>query len=234
MKKTISSLVLLLLFISAYAQDDLSQQKNKNESSDFKTVFGKQKPGHKIPIGYFLEINAAYTMVGPNSVFLPGLSAGVILDHHWTLGLSASFLGNPHGLKYDSIFTDTVGQPKKPANLYGGYGGLLLEYTLLPKSAVHVSFPLLIGIGYMCFMTPGHYKYDNNHNWNYDNQNHKVSDTFCFIIEPGVRAEFNLVKMLRMGITLSYRYSPNFDLTGTSKTELNQFNAKLSFRLGKF
>jgi hypothetical protein len=40
--------------------------------------------------------------------------------------------------------------------------------------------------------------------------------------------------MFRMGITLSYRYSPNFSLQGISKYELNQFNAKLSFRIGKF
>jgi len=39
--------------------------------------------------------------------------------------------------------------------------------------------------------------------------------------------------MFRMGITLSYRYSPNFSLQGISAGELNQFNAKLSFRLGE-
>ncbi|MCX6280900.1 MAG: hypothetical protein NTU51_02975 [Bacteroidetes bacterium] len=234
MKKIFISLVCLFVVVSVIAQEDLSQQKTNKETSDFQTVFGKHKPGCKIQLGYFFEINAAYTMIGPNSVFLPGMSAGVILNHHWTIGLSGSFLGNPHGLKYDSIFTDTVGKPMKPANLCGGYGGLLLEYTLLPKSMIHVSFPVLIGMGYMFFRTPEHYENPNNQNWNYDHQNHKVADTYCFVIEPGVRAEFNLVKMLRMGITLSYRYSPNFDLVGTSTTELNQFNAKLSFRLGKF
>ncbi|MCX6287534.1 MAG: hypothetical protein NTY96_10505 [Bacteroidetes bacterium] len=234
MKKTIISLFCLMLFVSVHAQDDLTQQKGKNESSDFKTVFGKHKPGSKIPLGYFLEFNAAYTMFGSRSVFLPGISAGVILNHHWTIGLSGNMLGNPHGLHYDSIYYDTVGQPMKGATLHGGYGGLLLEYTLLPKSAVHVSFPLLIGMGYMFFRNPDKYTHNKNHNWNSDGQNHKIADTYCFVIEPGVRAEFNLVKILRMGITLSYRYSPNFDLVGISKTELNQFNAKLSFRLGKF
>lgn len=234
MKKLIISFFLLSFFVSAYAQDDLSQPKDKTGSSDFKTVFGKENHRKKIPLGYFFEFNAGYTMLGSHGVFLPGISAGVILNHHWTIGLSGSMLGNHHGLHYDSIYYDTVGKPMKGAYLNGGYGGLLLEYTLLPKSVVHVSFPVLIGLGYMFFRNPSHYTHNHNHNWNYDGQNHVIENDYCFVIEPGVRAEFNLVKMLRMGLTVSYRYSPNFDLQGISKYELNQFNAKLSFRFGKF
>jgi len=172
-------------------------------------------------------------MFGSHNVFLPGICGGVILDHHWTIGFSGSLLGNPHGLHYDSIYYDTVGKPKKGAYLHGGYGGLLLEYTLLPNSVVHVSFPLMIGMGYMVLMSENHYEH-NSTNWDEDDHNYKVADTYCFVIEPGIRAEFNLVRMFRMGITLSYRYSPNFNMEGISKYELNQFNAKLSFRMGKF
>lgn len=234
MKKIIISLFYMLLIVSAYSQVDLSKPKSKSDPSEFKTVFGTGQHKAKIPLGYFFEINAAYTMLGPNSVFLPGISAGVILNHHWTIGLSGNMLGNPNGLHYDSIYTDTVGHPKKGAYLHGGYGGLLLEYTLLPNSVVHLSFPLMIDMGYMFFRNPGHYTHSNNPNWDEDGHNQNIADTYCFIIEPGIRAEFNLVRMFRMGITLSYRYSPNFSLQGISKYELNQFNAKLSFRIGKF
>ncbi len=237
MKKILTSIYCILLLVPVYAQSDLSQPKSKSDQTEFKTVFSIGKNKAKIPLGYFFEINAAYTMFGSNSVFLPGISAGIILNHHWTIGMSGSMLGNPKGLHYDSIYSDTVGRPKKGAYMHGGYGGLLLEYTLLPNSVVHISFPLMIDLGYMCFRNPGHYSQSNNPNnpnWDEDHHNQSIADTYCFIIEPGVRAEFNLVRMFRMGITISYRYSPNFSLQGVSSNELNQFNAKLSFRLGKF
>ncbi len=234
MKKIFIFIFCLSLLVSAYAQSDQSQPKSKSDQTEFKTVFGPGKNKTKVPLGYFFEINAAYTMLGSNSVFLPGISVGVILNHHWTIGLSGSVLGNPNGLRYDSIYTDTVGQPKKGACLNGIYGGLLLEYTLLPNSVVHVSFPLMIDMGYFFFRNPGKYNHSSNSNWEGDRNNHTIADTYCFIIEPGIRAEFNLVRMFRMGITISYRYSPNFSIQGVSQYELNQFNAKLSFRLGKF
>jgi len=232
MKKILTSVFFLALFVTAYSQAD-QQTQNKSDKQEFKTVFGNGKHCAKIPLGYFLEFNAAYTMFGSHNVFLPGFSGGLILNHYWTIGLSGSLLGNPHGLYYDSIYYDTIGRPKKGAYLHGGYGGLLLEYTLLPNSVVHVSFPLVIGMGYMVFMSQNHYEH-NNTNWTEDQHNYNVADTYCFVIEPGVRAEFNLVRMFRLGITLSYRYSPNFSLAGISKYELNQFNAKLSLRFGKF
>jgi hypothetical protein len=233
MKKTAVILAFLLAFASGYAQD-LSQSKEKSSEPEFKTVFGKKKHEGKLPVGYFFEFNAAYSMFGSTSVFLPGVSTGVILNHNWSIGLSGSLLGNPHGIKYDSIYLDTVGKPKKPAYMRGGYGGILIEYTLMPKSAVHFSFPLLIGMGYFCMRAQDKMMNQHDYQYDYNYDNYTVADNYCFVIEPGIRAEFNLVKVLRMGITLSYRYSPNFDLYGTSSSTINQFNAKLAFRLGKF
>ncbi|MEI6888265.1 MAG: hypothetical protein ACOYM0_13180 [Bacteroidales bacterium] len=234
MKKIILVSIGLLCLVSVYAQNDLSQPQKKSDSSGFNTVFGGNKHRCKVPLGYFVEISGAYTMVGSNNAFMPGLSAGIILNHHWTIGLTGSMLGMPRGFHYDSIYLDTLGRPMKGAYLKGGYGGLLLEYTLLPKSVVHVSFPLMIGMGYMFFRSTDSYNSNHNNNWNNNWNNYVVANTYCFVIEPGVRAEFNLVKILRMGVTVSYRYAPGFSLSGISASTLNQFNAKLSFRFGKF
>lgn len=236
MKKFIVSLACFFLLASAYAQNDLSQPSGKHDTSDFKTVFGSHKNCGKIPLGFFFDLSAGYTMLGSYNAFLPGFSGGVILNHNWSLGLTASMFGVPHGMYYDSIYRDTVGKPMKGAYLHGLYGGLLVEYTLMPKSAVHVSFPLMIGMGYMYFRNPD-YSYNHNYSYDYNHNmhgNYTIADTYCFVVEPGVKLEFNLVKMLRMGVAVSYRYSPNYELAGTSKYLLNQFNAKLSFRLGKF
>jgi hypothetical protein len=66
--------------------------------------------------------------------------------------------------------------------------------------------------------------------WNQD----IISSDHFFVVEPGVRVECNVVKSLRIGLGISYRYTPDFDLKHTSHELLNQFTAKLSLRFGKF
>jgi len=69
------------------------------------------------------------------------MSVGMIINHNFTIGLSGRCWANREGMYYANV-TDTAG-----AYLEGGYGGLLLEYTLFPKSIIHVTFPVLIGRG---------------------------------------------------------------------------------------
>jgi hypothetical protein len=230
MKKMSLFFLSVLLAGSVLAQQE-EQQVKKSDNPEFKTVFGKGTHS-RIPIGYFIDLNAAYTVFNSKSVFLPGLSAGIILNHHWTIGLTGNFLGNPWNLYYDDIYFDTLSFSMHDAKLTGGFGGGLFEYTLLPNSAVHVSFPLVIGVGYLQYTSDDYYDWDINHNyfWN----SNMLANSWFFYVEPGVRAEFNMAKKLRLGIGVSYRYSPKVDLPNTPTTLVNQFTARLNLRFGKF
>ena len=46
--------------------------------------------------------------------------------------------------------------------------------------------------------------------------------------------EVNVTNMFRMGLGVSYRYAPDLDLKHVSDNLINQFNATLSLRFGKF
>jgi hypothetical protein len=237
MKKLLFLLLGIAMAYPVFAQD-LSNTEKKSSSDDYKikTVFAKHKGDHKIPLGYFFELNAGYTKFGTKDVFLPGINMGVVIDHNWTLGLSGTFVGNPYHLRYPDIYYNEAEAQMRGANLYGGYGGFLFEYTLNPRSAVHVAFPLMIGAGYFSYMDHP-YNSDSLTNHNYNNHywnDHRIDYSVCFVVEPGVRVEFNLVKILRLGVGISYRYSPDFKLVNTSEALINQFNAKISLRLGKF
>ena len=59
-----------------------------------KTIFGNHEGACKVPVGYFIELNGGYTMFGSKSVFLPGMSFGIILNHHWKIGITDDFIGN--------------------------------------------------------------------------------------------------------------------------------------------
>lgn len=202
-------------------------------TNEIHTLFNKGSGTCKIPLGYFIELNAGYTHFGHKGVFLPGLSMGLILDHHWTIGMTGNFISNSEGSYHhhsgNDADNDSIGTRRHESGLNGGYGGLLVEYTLFPRSKVHVSFPLTIGGGYIYRSHYGQLSdtTDSQNKW-YHHGNH------FFVIEPGVKLEINVVKHLRVGLGISYRYSPEENHGITSPDLLNQLTGKLSLRFGKF
>ena len=220
-----------LLSLASIAQDapPANPPAGNNEMN---TLFGKGSGTIKIPVGYFIEANGGFTRFGHKNVFLPGISMGVILNHHWTIGWTGNFIGNPMGVHFRNIYYDSASAKMHGANLIGGYGGLLLEYTLFPKSRVHVAFPLMIGGGYMFYSRQQHFNDStfSNHDWHHN----VISEDHFFVVEPGIKVECNLVRTLRLNLGVSYRYSPDLRLKNTPKDLINQFTVKLGLRFGKF
>jgi hypothetical protein len=210
MKKILILILGMAMTFPLFSQEKNQEEKSSKDDLQIKTIFGNKDHKGNIQIGYFVELNAGYTRFGTKDVFLPGLNFGMILNHNWSIGLSGSFVANTNYLHFPDIYYDDYSQQMLDARLGGGYGGLLLEYTLLPRSVVHVSFPLMIGGGYL-----GYYKDDFSYTSGY-NYNHydceTIDDDFFFVIEPGIKAEFNIIKKLRMGIGVSYRYTPDLEL----------------------
>ena len=230
MKKIMILVICLGISFQIYAQD-ARHTSQPTDTSEFHTIFHKLSGIWKSPRGYFIELNGGYTHLGHRNVFIPGFSMGVILNHHWTVGMSGSFINTP-GSDNHSFRNDTTGTYSYRASSHGGYGGLLLEYTLFPKSKVHLSFPLILGGGYIFHSTrgvPGD-SIGDNREWS----RHNFHGEHFMVIEPGVKLELNLLKKVRLGLGVSYRYSPERDRMITSPSLLNQLTAKLSLRLGKF
>ena len=232
--KKILSLLLLVIFLGAtvVAQEDFSKKPDNNDQDDIKTLFKKGKKCKKPHIGYFLGPEFAYTQFSGNkSVFLLGINMGVTLNHWISVGLAGYGIVNSGNLEYKDMFYDDINKKWQSANLYGGYGGLLIEFTVIPKSVVHVSFPLLIGGGGLTYL----YRPDYVDKYDWSGLESIDWDSF-FVIQPGVKAEFNILKFFRIGIGVSYRYTPDLDLqqSKSSKLNINQFNANLSLKFGKF
>jgi hypothetical protein len=213
--------------LSIFAQDNQTST-TSTSSKEFHTLFSNGDGTCKIPMGYFFEFNGGYTHFGKRSEFLPGISMGMILNHHWTIGVTGNFLPSSQGNMYHHKGNDTVNDDRHHSSLSGGYGGLLLEYTLLPASKFHLSFPLTIGGGYVSHT---HYGDVNDST---DTKKWFHHSTHYFVVEPGIKLAVNVIKHLQIGLTLSYRYSPENNHMITSPDMLNQLTGKLSFRFGKF
>lgn len=231
MKRFLSILSLFLLMGSiSIAQEDFSKKPDQQDQSEIKTLFHKGKPHQKPVFGYFIGPEFAFTQfTGNKNVILLGLSLGATFNHWISIGLSGYGIINSGNLTFKDLVYDDIDRKWQSANLYGGYGGLLLEFQVIPRSAVHVSFPILIGGGGLTYM----YRPDYIDHYDWGGYQTVDWDAF-FVVQPGVRVEFNVVKFFRIGVGASYRYTPDLDLVNTSSSLINQFNANLSLKFGKF
>lgn len=209
-----------LLSTTLFAQ---AQNSGTSQVEEMKTLFGK---GNKVKIGWFIGTNGGYTRFNSRDIALMGLSAGLIINHNFTIGLTGYGITNSDYLTYRQ-FIDTT-----DVRLEGGYCGLLVEYTLFPKSVVHVTFPVLIGGGNLSYNSIYDKRNKDGDDWNWDNK--AIDKDYFFVIEPGVKAEVNIFKFMRLGAGVSYRYTPDLNLIHTSASFINNFTASASLKFGKF
>jgi hypothetical protein len=215
---------LTFLFACLFAVMITNAQENTQQTSnEMQTIFGKDgKPA----VGWFIGIEPGYTKFEDRDVWLCGMNFGMIIDHRLSLGFAGHGWNNREGMYYQDV-TDTAG-----AYLEGGYGGFLIEYTLFPQSVVHLTFPVLIGGGGVSYVTDKEYPEWDEDEW--DTHHAVLDDDAFFVIEPGVRAEINIFKFMRLNAGVSYRYTDNFQLVNTSDDLLNNFNATVGLKFGKF
>jgi hypothetical protein len=200
-----------------------AQQGTTKNSNEMKTLFGKDgKPA----VGWFIGLDQGYTQFDTRDVWVCGLNFGMIIDHQLTIGLSGNGWNNRKGMFYEDV-TETEG-----AYLEGGYGGLLLAYTLFPESAVHVTFPVLIGGGGASYVSDYEIPEWDEDEW--DSEHYVLDDDVFFVIEPGVRAEVNLLRFMRLDAGVSYRYTDGLQLLNTSENLMNNFTATVGLKFGKF
>ena len=217
MKKFFLTLALLISSVVLFAQE------TKSGNDEVNTLFGRDG---KTRIGWFIGIDPGYTQFGNRDVWMGGISGGMVIDHNFSIGLMGRGWTNRNGMYYPEV-TDTAG-----AYLEGGYGGLLLEYTLFPKSVIHVTFPVIIGGGGASYVTDDEYSgWDEDDN---DDCKNVIDTDEFFVFEPGVRAEINVFKFMKLNAGVSYRWVGNLDMVNTSSAMMNNFTATVGLKFGKF
>jgi hypothetical protein len=213
MKKIYISLMLISCLAYVQAQDEDRTYQNEDE---FKTIFGGKS------VGGYGGIGVGYTIIDDNSSVSFDARGGVILGHWFVLGVGGSAFVSPY--EYNTAHSTDI-------NLSGGYGGFFAEIILLPKSKVHLSFPVLIGIGGAAVST----RLESNVSTDYTNS---VEETSIFtVIEPSAELEFNFTRFFRMAGFFSYRYSTDLEFDNTyeiTPDALISYSAGLRLKFGKF
>lgn len=192
------------------------------EEQEFKTIFEGRT------IGGYGAFGGGYSPINYDNAMVFNGRGGIILGHTFAMGIGGA--GFVTEYQYDPIF-------QKKAGLAGGYGGIFLELIAFGRSPVHLSFPVLVGVGGAAYSTW------EDEGTDYEQEN-MVEQTATFgVLEPGVELEFNLTHFFRIAAFLNYRYTSTISLTKlyngenielVSPNALTSYSAGLIFKFGKF
>lgn len=213
MKKIIIVIVYLVVITGAKAQVLDEQNEPKRKDDEIKTIFsGANSNG-----GYF-DIYVNFTQVDSREAIEIGSRIAFIIGHSFSIGIDgAGFISN--------IEEDASGDENL---ITGGYGGLLLEPIILPKSPIHITTPVLLGGGAAVYaITDPNYP---------DEMIVDNVDPFL-LIRPGLEVEFNVTRFFRFSLGASYRITTdigNTDERFLTAHGMNGFSAGISFKIGKF
>ena len=212
MKKTaLLSAFILLLYSVSYSQDYDSTRKH----DEFKTLFG-----HNRPRGAYGAFTMGYSEIQSKQAIIFGGKFEWIAGHSFGFGFGGNgFINEYH---YDANIGRNV-------FLTGGYGGLYLEPIFMPNFPVHLSFPLLLGVGGISYITK---EIQFNHNM--------IEDSEAFLIaEPSAEIELNITRNFRLALGATYKFTTPFDI-GTNGTasvgskSIEGWSYMMTFKFGRF
>lgn len=218
MKTHLITLFLAMLGASLFAQNDSVPKKtdSNKEKSEIKTLFGSGKSQ-----GAYVGFTMNYGLIDKQEALSLGGRLMWVVDHGMGLGFGGYGFAN-------NIYMENVVN-NHGYNLVGGYGGVFIEPIVAPKSPIHVSFPMLFGVGGVA--------YNSDYTWNSSGNNwdYYTEDASAFLVgEPGVELELNMVRFIRLSLGVSYRYTLGLNLVNTKKDVLNGLSGGMTLKLGKF
>ena len=203
-------MVTILILSPVFGQDE-----GFYGDDDVKTLFGNGYVSH----GGYGSFSVGYSEIDAKDALTMGARGAWVIGHWFALGFAGNgFLNDYH---YDRGLSRNV-------NLSGGYGGLLMEPIMLPRFPVHISFPVVIGVGGIAYTTS--YTYSE-----WSDPEYFVEDATSFLVlEPGVELEFNVVRFFRIAIGGYYRYTSDISLINTPPDVLNGYSGGITLKFGKF
>lgn len=214
--------MLLIAGLVVFGQDDVDETFQTIFSGDFSSG------GYGAPELKLGNVN------GETSLFVGG-RGGWIIGHKFILG------GGGYGMTNNNTFMeDPANRPAslpddstRSIKLDMGYGGLLLEFIALPRKAVHLSFPLLIGaggssLGAKSFVGQSQYYPEGWATYDY------IESSGFFVLEPGVFVELNMTKFFRLSAGGTYRFISGTDMVRIKNSDLSGFTFSLALKFGSF
>ena len=194
--------------------------------ASMQTLFGGKSAKFKIHhLGIYFAPEVQYGQLDGAFVPLSGASAMLQINKKWGLGVTGFGGGGSR--------TDTTKNG-------GNFGGLKLEYTPKPDARIHVSFPLMLGVGEAGrggnrsgrggMGGRGKGGKDNDLDYNGSSYDGVERPSYA-VIQPGIALEANVFRLARVFAGANYRFA--FNSAGSSAA-LQGFSTNFGVKVGFF
>jgi len=221
MKNSITTLLMIALLATTSFAQDYDDQERRIRSHEYKSIFSRSSK-----VRGFGALSTKYSEFNQDNSILVGAKAGVIINRHFTVGIAAYGLSSVN--KFEGV------DLQEELYLYGGYGGLLLGFNVMPKEVIHINFPVLIGAGGFHVTDENYFRDIRNDVEFGDGQS--VENSTALVIEPGVELEINITKFFRIALGGSYRMvnGVSLDRNDITDDDLTNWSTHATLKFGKF
>jgi hypothetical protein len=174
-------------------------------------------PGNVKHGGYGAPEVKFTTMTGEPAI-LVGFQGGWIVNHGFVIGFAGYGLSTTH----DAPAPFTVANAR--STLQFGYGGPLLSYIVRPHDVVHATLGLLVGGGGYTILSRDVVS----------DESRTHDGRGFFVLEPQAELEANVLKFLRVGFGVSWRYVGTKDVPYLATNDLSGASAGMFVKIGSF
>ncbi len=154
----------------------------------------ERKPKEEKKFRVFGASTTSYSQIGDKGGIVMGGRGALLLNKRFGVGLA--------GYAFQTGTFDDTFLSQSDFRYSGGYGGVLLEYTLTPDKPVHVTFPMVFGIGGAVYSQA-----------QLTDSKLVIDSQAILVAEPGIELEFNVIKYVKMSFGATYRITSNATLT---------------------
>ncbi|MCK3682531.1 hypothetical protein [Maribellus sp. YY47] len=207
----------IILFMMLGAICARAQENYRNDQ--VQTLFTNQQSN-----GWYGAFSLGYSEIDGRDALMTGARGMYVFDQSLAIGLGG--YGFVNNLDYHHSYYDNS-DPR--FMLAGGYGGLIVEPIFGGRKAVHLSFPLLVGIGGVALLENDGWGWD----WDPYYPGHEIDNDVFFVLEPSMELEFNLTRWFRAAAYASYRFTSNIEIYETGSDALEGFSFGMTFKFGK-
>jgi hypothetical protein len=180
-------------------------------NDEAKTLFGSERSLSAENLGFFVAPTYGITSMDGSSASLFNLRGGLNIKDKLSFGAYFSTSLNeiiPESETVPGVYMD-----------YWTVGGFV-EYTLLPKSLVHLTFPLYIGYGEVQM----------------DNEAGEagLGEANFFQIEPSALLDVNLHKYVRFNLGVGYRFVGQMEYRNFNQSDISGVTGYVGLKFGLF
>lgn len=203
-----------------------SEADHSTPSQVHQTLFSGQNS-----LGVYLGFSNGFGMYDDKIGYVTGGRLMFVANHYLGIGFGGkAFVTTPEENSYTGNNPDIT---EVYTMQTGAYGGLYLEPVIGSMKPIHISFPILLGMGGV-----GRTQWDNTmfeEDYDYDSDYNGFMGGAFLVFEPGAELEFNIAKWLRVGAGACYRFTSDVDGFDTDEMlPMNGFSYELSLKVGWF